>query len=106
MKLQKSKPAAFVAGVYLLLVLVGVFPLVQEGYIGHGNGLAFLLVWVLTLPLSYLFMRLNDWLVPVNAFYVTGWPYVLMLCEFSAAALVNAYVIHSVAAYLHRKYSQ
>lgn len=106
MTLRKSKPAAIIAGAYLLLVLVPVFPLLQEGYIGHGNGVALLLAGALTLPFSYLFLLLNDRFMTANAFYMTGWPYFITLCELGAAALFNAYVIHSLVAYMHRKWWQ
>lgn len=104
MKFLKSKPAAITAAAYLLLVLVPVFPLLQEGYIGHGNGVAFLAAMALTLPLSYPLFLLNELIPNVNAFYMTGWPYVITLCELGVAALFNAYVIHLLVAYAHRKW--
>lgn len=104
MKLRRSKPATFTAGAYLLIVLAAAFPLLQEGYIGHGNGVAFLLAMALTLPLSYPLFLLNELLPDVNAFYMTGWPYVLTLSELAVAALVNAYVIHRLVAYVHGKW--
>lgn len=104
--LRKSKPAAIVAGVYLLLVFAAMFPFFQEGYIGHGNGVALLLAGALTLPLSYLFLLLNDRFMNANAFYMTGWPYFITLVELAVAAAFNAYVIHSLVAYMHRKWWQ
>ena len=106
MTLRKSKPAAVVAGVYLLLVFAATFPLLQEGYIGHGNGVALLLAGALTLPLSYVFLLLNDRFMTANSWHMTGWPYFITLCELAVAALFNAYVIHMLVAYTHRKWWQ
>ena len=93
MRAGKSRRALFFSGTYLLTVLLSVCPLIWHGYIGHGNGLIFLLATVLTLPLSVVLFFLNDYLSDVNAFYMTGWPYVITLGELSAAALFNAYLI-------------
>ena len=79
-----------IAGGYLLLTLAAASPLVQEGYIGHGNGLSFLLAMALTFPLSVILFLLNDLFFDVNAFYMTGWPYFITLCELGASALLNA----------------
>ena len=105
MKLRKSRPASIIAGMYLLLVLAAVLPLLQDGYIGHGNGVLLLLVTTLTLPLSYLFFLLTDLLTDWNAFYMTGWPYFVTLCELGVAAVFNAYVIHNLVAFVRRRWS-
>lgn len=43
MKIRKSKLGTLFAVGYLLLALVGASPLIRDGYIGHGNGLVFIL---------------------------------------------------------------
>jgi hypothetical protein len=89
MKEPKSTSGAVIAGGYLLLTMAAASPLVQEGYIGHGNGLSFLLTIALTSPLSVILLLLHDYLFPdLNA--GTGWPYFVVLCELGAGALLNA----------------
>jgi hypothetical protein len=58
MKKPKSKSGAVIAGGYVLLTLAAASPLLQEGgYIGHGNGLSFLLAIALTAPLSVVLLQ-------------------------------------------------
>ena len=103
MKIRKSKPGALIAGGYLLLALAVASPLIRDGYIGHGNGLVFLLAAALTSPLSLILLLLNDLLSDVNAFHMTGWPYFITLCELGAGALLNACLIYLVVAFAQRK---
>jgi hypothetical protein len=93
-----------IAGLYLLVTLAAASPLVQEGYIGHGNGISFVLTLVLTSPLSWLLMLLNDAVSDVNAFHMTGWPYVITLAELAAGALLNARVLYLVDRFVRRKW--
>lgn len=90
---MKQRLASSVAGTYLLAVSVVLCPLVWQGYIGHGNGLVFLTATILTLPVSVVLFFVNDQVSNVNAFYMTGWPYVITLGELSAAGLLNAYLL-------------
>jgi hypothetical protein len=103
MKIHRSKLGAWIAGGYLLLALAVASPLIREGYIGHGNGPVFLLATALTSPVSLILLLLNDLLSDVNAFHMTGWPYVITLCELGAGAVLNAYVIYVVVARVQRK---
>jgi hypothetical protein len=104
MKQRKSKSGTVIAGGYLLLTLAAAWPLLQEGYIGHGNGLSFVLATALTCPLSVLLLLLNDLFSDVNAFYMTGWPYFVTLCEIGAGALVNARLLYLIDAFVRRKW--
>ena len=56
-----------IAGGYLLLTIAAASTLVQEGYIGHGNGLSFVLTLMLTTPLSWMLMLLSNALFDLNA---------------------------------------
>jgi hypothetical protein len=103
MKKRKSKSGAVIAGGYLLLTLAAASPLVKEGYIGHGNGISFLLATALTAPLSVILLLLNDLLSDVNAFHMTGWPYFITLCELGAGALLNARLLYLLDAFVRRK---
>lgn len=104
MKIHKTKSAAWIAGAYLLVALAVASLLIRDGYIGHGNGLAFLLATVLTSPLSLILFLVNDALSDVNAFYMTGWAYLITLCELAAGALLNACSIYVGVAFLQRKW--
>jgi hypothetical protein len=104
MKKRKSKSGAVIAGGYLLLTLAAASPLVQEGYIGHGSGLSFLLATALTFPLSVILLLLNDLFSDVNAFHMTGWPYFITLCELGAGALLNARLLYLLDAFVRRKW--
>jgi len=84
-----------VALAYLLAVAIVGAPLIREGYIGHGNGPVFLIATILTSPLSFILILLNDLLSDVNAFHMTGWPYVITLCELAAGASLNAWLIYA-----------
>lgn len=106
MKIRKSKSAALMAGGYLLLTFAVASPLIRDGYIGHGNGLVFLLAMVLTSPLSLILFLLNDLLSDVNAFYMTGWPYLLTLGELGVGALLNAGLIYLVVTFIQRKWQK
>jgi hypothetical protein len=104
MKKRKSTSGRVIAGGYLLLTLAAAWPLVQEGYIGHGNGLSVLLVMALTAPLSVILLLLNDLFADWNAFHMTGWPYFITLCELGAGALLNARLLYSLDAFVRRKW--
>jgi hypothetical protein len=105
MKKRKSKSGVVIAGGYLLVTVAAAAPLVQDGYIGHGNGPYFLLVTTLTCPLSVILFLLNDLFSDVNAFYMTGFPYVLTLCELGAGALLNARLLYWLDAFIRRSWS-
>ena len=104
MKKPRSKAGAVVAGGYLLLTLAVASPLVLEGYIGHGNGLEFLVTLILTSPLSFILFLLDDLFLDVNAFYMTGWPYFMTLGQLGAGALLNARLMYWLAERLERIY--
>jgi hypothetical protein len=103
MRIRKSKPGALLAGGYLLVMFAAVSSLVQDGYVGHGNGLVFLLAGVLTFPLSLILLLVNDLVSDVNAFYVTGWPYYITLLELGVSALVNATAIYMGVVFIQRR---
>jgi len=103
---RTDKPAALITVCYLLLTSAVASPLIVEGYIGHGNGVLFLAATVLTSPLSFGLFLLNDLLTGTNAFYMTGWPYFITLCELAAGALLNASVIYLAIVYTHRKWQK
>jgi hypothetical protein len=104
MKKRESQSGAVIAAGYLLLTLAAAAPLVQEGYIGHGNGLSYLLAIALTSPLSVILLLLNDLFSDVNAFHMTGWPYFITLCELGAGALLNARLLYLLDAFVRRKW--
>jgi len=104
MKRRKSKSGAVLAGGYLLLTLAVVTPLIREGYIGHGNGPIFLIAAALTAPLSVILLLLSELFSDVNAFHMTGWPYLITLCELGAGALFNARLIYWLDAFIRRKW--
>jgi hypothetical protein len=106
MKIRKSKSAALIASGYLLLTVAVASPLIRDGYIGHGNGVVFLLATALTFPLSLIPLLVNDLLSDVNAFYMTGWPYLLTLSELGVGALLNAGLIYLVVTFIQRKWQK
>ena len=103
MKISKSRWGARIAVGYAVVALVAASPLIRDGYIGHGNGIVFLLATALTSPLSAVLFVLNDLLSDVNAFYMTGWPYFIALCELGAGALFNVYLIYRIVGFVERK---
>ena len=90
----------------MLLALVVASPLLRDGYIGHGNGPVFLIAAALTSPLSLILFLLHDLLSDVNAFYLTGWPYFITLCELGVGALLNGCLIYLVVAFVQRKWQR
>ncbi len=89
MKVPRSKLGAWVIGNYLVLVLIACSPLIVDGAIHHGNGIAFLAATVLTAPLSFLmFWMLGNLFVDADQFFAAG---VLF-----AGALTNATVIYLI----------
>jgi hypothetical protein len=103
MTIRKSKAGGLLAGGYLLVTLAVVSPLSREGYIGHGNGVVFLMAVALTFPLSVILVLVDDLLSDVNAFYMTGWPYYRALSELGAGALLNAGVIYMLVVFIQRR---
>lgn len=101
---QKSQSGAVISGAYVLITLAAASPLVQEGYIGHGNGLSFLLTMALTAPLSVVLFVLDDLLFDWNAFHMTGWPYAITLAQLAAGALLNARLLYLLNAFVRRKW--
>lgn len=106
MKRHKSKPGTLLAGGYSLLTLAALVPLVQDGYVGHGNGVVFLLAAALTCPLSLILLLVDDRLSNVNRFYATGWPYYRTLFELGAGGLINAAVVYMGVAFIERRRGQ
>ena len=102
--MRSMKTGARIAIGYAVLALVAVSPLIRDGYIGHGNGIVFLLATTLTLPLSAALFVLNDLLSDVNAFDMTGWPYFITLCELGAGALLNAWLIYRLVGFVQRRW--
>jgi hypothetical protein len=101
--LKLSKLGGIFAGFYLLIAMLVILRLLLDGYIGHGNGLEFLLGIVVTLPLSFLLVLVDDFLTEANTFYMTGWPYYRTLCELAAGAIFNAAMIHTLVRMIQRK---
>jgi hypothetical protein len=104
-KVHRSKSGAWIAGAYLLLVLVVCSPLITAGAIHHGNGIPFLGALVLTLPLSWIAFRVIDSLSGANAFYMVGAPYYRALAVLAGSAFVNAFVIYCFVGIARRKKS-
>src|SRR5262245_53892947 len=100
---QQSTLGGVIAAGYLLLAVAAASPLLQAGYVGHGNGLSFLLATALTSPLSVILLLLNDLVSHANAFHMTGWPYVITLAELGAGALLNARLLYLLVAFISRR---
>jgi hypothetical protein len=106
MKTSKFRWGTWIAAGYAVVALAVTSPLIRDGYIGHGNGVVFLLATAVTSPLSAVLVMLNDLLSDVNAFHMTGWPYFITLCELSAGAVLNGYLIYRVAGFVQRKWGR
>jgi hypothetical protein len=104
LRTDRSKLGGLLAGGYLLLTLAAVAPLLQEGYVGHGNGPVYLLAVALTFPLSVMLLLIADRLSNANAFYVTGWRFDVTLLELGAGALMNAAVIYIGVVFIQRRW--
>jgi len=104
--LGSTKTGARIALGYAVVAVVAASPLIRDGYIGHGNGIVFLLATALTSPLSAVLFVLNDLLSDVNAFHMTGWPYFIALCELGAGALLNGYLIYRMVGVVERKWGR
>ena len=102
----ESKLAQRIAGGYLLLAFGTVLPLVLDGYVGHGNGILVLIATVVTSPPSAILFLLTDALFDWNAFHLTGWPYLLVLCELGAGALLNTALIYRAVAFVLRRWTK
>jgi hypothetical protein len=102
-KIRKSRLAGSLAGAYVLATLAVVSPLIGQGYIGHGNGVVFLVGTALTSPLSLALFLVNDLLSDANAFYLRGWPYYIALSELGAGALFNAASIYLIIVFVQRR---
>ena len=103
MRIGKSRWGGLLAGGYLLVALAAVMRLLLDGYVGHGNGIVFLLAVALTFPLSLILILVDDRLSNVNAFYATGWPYYRTLLELAGGALVNAAVIYISVVFIQQR---
>src|SRR5688572_24590397 len=97
---MKSKIATIIAPLYLLLVVVVCIPLVMDLAIHHGNGIAFLAATMLTSPLSWVSFWIIDNITSVNAFYATGWLYLLDMSVIIGCAIFNAAVLYLVLGWL------
>lgn len=102
---RRLKKGNLLAATYLLVVFAVSIPLIKDLAIHHGNGIAFLAAMILTTPLSWLFFWIIDQVAPVNAFYVTGWSYLLAMAVLAACALLNATVINFLGNRLLRRSS-
>ncbi len=100
MKTLKSKPGMWVAAIYLLLVLVVCTPLILDGAIHHGNGIAFLAAVILTTPLSWLVFWILDSATHANAFYMTGGLYYLYMGALAFCAILNAFALYHLIKYV------
>ena len=87
----------------MLLVLVVCSPLIIDGAIHHGNGIAFLGASLLALPLSWIAFRIIDAMSDANAFYMVGAPYYLAMGALAACAVVNAITIYLPVGIVGRK---
>jgi hypothetical protein len=102
MRAPKSKLGLGIVAAYLLLVLAACLPLIYDGAIHHGNGIAFLAAALLTSPLSWLTFWAIDSLTRANAFYLTGNSYFLYMGALAACAAVNAVALYFLASWLGR----
>ncbi len=87
--MQRSQTGVWIAAPYLLLVLIVCLPLIKDGAIHHGNGIAFLAAMIITFPLSWLLFWLIDSFTN-QPFYTTGLPYLLDMSALIFSAIVNA----------------
>ena len=106
MKIPRSKSGAWIAGAYLLLVLVVCSPLIIDCAIHHGNGIPFLGALCLTFPLSWIAFRIIDSFSSANAFYMVGAPYYRAMAVLAGSALSNAVVIYFLVGWVGRKTSR
>ena len=90
----RSRAGLIVAGAYLAVVSVAMLSLMHDGYVGHGNAIAYMFAIIITSPLSIALIALGSFLYEVNAFYITGWQYCVALLELLAGALLNAVLIY------------
>lgn len=102
MKVPKTRFGAVVVAVYLLLVLVACSPLIADGAIHHGNGIAFFAATVLTLPLSWIAFWIIDSMSEMRAF-LTGAPFYLALVVLAVCAIINATIIYLLVAIVGRR---
>ena len=103
MKVRRSKWGARVAVSYLILVLIVCSPLIMDGAIHHGNGIAVLAAILLTSPFSWLLFSVLDNLTGSNWFYMTGGLYYIYMCALGACALTNAAIIYVVISRFSRE---
>ena len=102
MKVPKTKLGAVVVAAYLLLVLVACSPLIVDGAIHHGNGIAFLAATVLTLPLSWIAFWIIDSMSEMSAF-LTGGPFYLAMVVLAVCAGINAVLIYLLVGLVGRR---
>ncbi len=99
----ESKLGAWIVAAYLLLVLLVSSPLLVDAAIHHGNAIAYLVLVILTLPLSWVSLRLLDLVTDVNAFYTTGIHYYLTISVLYVCAFINAAAIYRLILFIRRK---
>lgn len=100
--MRLSKLALCGAGAYLCLVLLACTPLIKDGAIHHGNGIAFLAATLLTFPLSWLLFWILDLNSTSNSFYKEGMPYIVDLMVLFFSAMVNSLILYLLASWLQR----
>jgi len=103
MKVPESKLGAWIAAAYLLLVLSVSLPLLIDAAIHHGNGIPYLALVTLTLPLSWVSLRLLDLVTDINAFYMTGIHYYLAMSALYFCAFINAAAMYRLILFIRRK---
>ena len=103
MKLNPSIAGTICAALYLMLVMAVLFPLLRDAYIGHGNGIEFVLAIIVTSPVSVVLLLIDDLLTETNAFHMTGWPYYRTLCELAVGAIFNSALIYFIVDFIQRK---
>lgn len=101
--MPESKFRVWIVAAYLLLVLSASAPLLIDAAIHHGNGIAYLALVTLTLPLSWVSLRLVDSATGVNAFYITGIHYYLVITVLYVCALINAAAIYTLILFIRRE---
>jgi hypothetical protein len=104
-EMPKSKLGLVIAAGYLLLVLGVCLPLIFDGAIHHGNGIAFLGATVLTSPLSWLAFQVIDSVTGTNAFHLTGGPYFLYMGVLVICTLLNATALYLLVSWFGRLFA-
>ncbi len=95
MNILGSKLGKWMAGIYLILVLIVCWPLIVEGGIGlHSNGMAWIAAMLLTSPFSWLYSVFLDLFNPGE--FGKELSYYFMMISIVAGALTNLYLVSRI----------